>query len=185
MWNEKKSTNVADKIPAVSADGRESGQIMVSLLLMLAIFLLAMVGFAVDLTNLWFHRQAAQTAADSACQAGALDMAALAAGLALPKMGFTPGTSADCTSGAGTICFYANVNGYNGAGLSSNSASNSVTWSFPTSVPRVTTPSWFDHFLSVPEGCSNGECKDALSVHDSWDGVSESFRRLHLRNYAN
>ena len=140
MWNEKKSTNVADKIPAVSADGRESGQIMVSLLLMLAIFLLAMVGFAVDLTNLWFHRQAAQTAADSACQAGALDMAALAAGLALPKMGFTPGTSADCTSGAGTICFYANVNGYNGAGLSSNSASNSVTWSFPTSVARVTTP---------------------------------------------
>ena len=89
---------------------------MVSLLLMLAIFLLAMVGFAVDLTNLWFHRQAAQTAADAACQAGAMDMAALAAGMALPNMGFTPGTPADCTAGTGTICFYANANGYNGDG---------------------------------------------------------------------
>jgi Flp pilus assembly protein TadG len=140
MWSKKRNTNVSGTICAARADGAESGQIMVSLLLMLAIFLLAMVGFAVDLTNLWFHRQAAQTAADSACQAGALDMAGLAAGMALPNMGFSPGTPADCTSGAGTICFYANANGYNGAGLSSNSASNSVTWSFPTSVPGVTTP---------------------------------------------
>jgi len=64
---------------------RESGQVMVSLLLMLALFLLAMMGFAVDLTNLWFHRQAAQSAADSACQAGAMDMSALIAGLTLPN----------------------------------------------------------------------------------------------------
>jgi Flp pilus assembly protein TadG len=140
MGNEKRSANVSGRIFAARADGGESGQIMVSLLLMLAIFLLAMVGFAVDLTNLWFHRQAAQTAADSACQAGALDMAGLAAGMALPKMGFTPGTPTDCTSGGGTICFYANANGYNGAGLSSNSASNSVTWTFPASVPGVVTP---------------------------------------------
>jgi Putative Flp pilus-assembly TadE/G-like len=118
----------------------ESGQIMVSLLLMLAIFLLAIVGFAVDLTNLWFHRQAAQTAADSACQAGAMDMAGLAAGMALPNMGFILGTPADCTSGTGTICFYAKANGYNGAGIVANSPSNSVTWSFPASVPNVTTP---------------------------------------------
>ena len=56
------------KAPANACkDTRESGQIMVSLLLMLTLFLLAMVGFAVDLTNLWFHRQAAQTAADAAC----------------------------------------------------------------------------------------------------------------------
>ncbi|MHB1793807.1 MAG: pilus assembly protein TadG-related protein [Acidobacteriaceae bacterium] len=143
MWNEKRSAKVSGKIFAVSAarmEGGETGQIMVSLLLMLSIFLLAMVGFAVDLTNLWFHRQAAQTAADSACQAGAMDMAALAAGMALPNMGFTPGTSANCSTGAGTICFYANANGYNGAGLSPGSPSNSVAWSFPSSVPNVTTP---------------------------------------------
>lgn len=118
----------------------ESGQIMVSLLLMLTLFLLAMVGFAVDLTNLWFHRQAAQTAADSACQAGAMDMLAAAAGDSLPNMGFIPGTPGDCTSGAGTICFYANANGYNGAGLSVNGASNSVTWTFPSSVSGTTAP---------------------------------------------
>ncbi|HZC43440.1 MAG TPA: pilus assembly protein TadG-related protein [Acidobacteriaceae bacterium] len=121
-------------------DGAESGQIMVSLLLMMAIFLLAIVGFAVDLTNLWFHRQTAQTAADAACQAGAIDMAALLADATLPKMGFIPGTSGNCTSGAGTICFYANANGYNGAGIVATSPSNSVTWSFPASVPGVTRP---------------------------------------------
>ena len=126
--------------PALS-DCAESGQIMVSLLLMLAIFLLVMVGFAVDLTNLWFHRQAAQTAADAACQAGAMDMLMVAVGTPMPNMGFTPGTPGDCTSGAGTICFYANANGYNGAGLSANSVSNSVNWLFPGSVPSVTTPS--------------------------------------------
>jgi len=143
MRDEKRSLIASGRKSAArpgSQDSVESGQIMVSLLLMLSIFLLAMVGFAVDLTNLWFHRQAAQTAADSACQAGAMDMAALAAGMALPNMGFTPGTPADCTSGTGTICFYAKANGYNGAGIVASSPSNSVTWSFPASVPNVTTP---------------------------------------------
>ena len=142
MRNDTRDRIVSSGMFAVpgSKDCGESGQIMVSLLLMLSVFLLAVVGFAVDLTNLWFHRQAAQTAADSACQAGAMDMAALAAGMALPNMGFTPGTSANCSTGVGTICFYANANGYNGAGLSPGSPSNSVTWSFPSSVPNVTTP---------------------------------------------
>jgi hypothetical protein len=143
MRDKKKSSIVSGGISAASPALKrslESGQIMVSLLLMLAIFLLAIVGFAVDLTNLWFHRQAAQTAADSACQAGAMDMAGLAAGMALPNMGFILGTPADCTSGTGTICFYAKANGYNGAGIVANSPSNSVTWSFPASVPNVTTP---------------------------------------------
>ncbi len=127
--------------PPRSNGSAESGQIMVSLLLMLAIFLLAMVGFAVDLTNLWFHRQAAQTAADAACSAGAADMLMVAVGTPMPRMGFTPGTPGNCTSGVGTICFYAKANGFNGAGLSSSSASNSVNWDFPSSIPGVTTPS--------------------------------------------
>src|SRR5207249_8716297 len=29
---------------------------------------------ALDLTNVWFHRQSAQTAADAACTAGAMDL---------------------------------------------------------------------------------------------------------------
>lgn len=139
MDNEKITGKLQGKIPAASTDG-ESGQIMIALLLMLAIFLLAIVGFAVDLTSLWFHRQAAQTAADAACQAGALDMEALTAGLTMPNAGFTPGTAGNCTAGTGSICFYANANGYNGAGLVANSPSNSVAWSFPSSVPGVTTP---------------------------------------------
>lgn len=114
---------------------------MVSLLLMLALFLIAMMGFAVDLTNLWFHRQAAQAAADSACQAGAMDMSALVGGMTLPNMGFTPGAAGNCTANSGaTICFYANANGYSGAGFNSGAISNSVTWSFPTSVPGTNTP---------------------------------------------
>lgn len=131
------------KLPNAETRARcgESGQVIVSLLLMLSLVLLAMVGFAVDFTNLWFHRQAAQAAADSACQAGAMDMAGLVAGLTLPNMGFTPGSNGNCSgsSGAGTICFYANANGYNGAGLSSG-ASNAVAWSFPESVSGVVPP---------------------------------------------
>lgn len=118
----------------------ESGQVLISLLLMLALFLFAIVGFSVDLTNLWFHRQSAQSAADAACQAGAMDMSALAAGLTLSNMGFTAGTPGDCaTDPGGTICFYANANGYNGAGLNSG-ASNSVAWTFPASIPGTTAP---------------------------------------------
>lgn len=119
---------------------RESGQILISLLLMMALFLLAIVGFSVDLTNLWFQRQSAQSAADAACQAGAMDMSALVAGLTLPNMGFTPGTSGNCSANPGaTVCSYAKANGFNGSGLTSV-ASNSVAWSFPASVSGVTAP---------------------------------------------
>ena len=124
----------------VPCQTRQSGQIVVSLLLMMTLFLLAMMGFAVDLTNLWFHRQAAQSAADSACQAGAMDMSALASGLTMPKIGFTPGAAGNCSTSPGaTICFYANANGFNGTGLTSGS-SNSVAWTFPASVAGTTPP---------------------------------------------
>ncbi len=138
---DKTNPKLPGSISTVDRDGGESGQVLISLLLMVALFLLAIVGFAVDLTSLWFHRQAAQSAADSACQAGAMDMAALVAGETLPNMGFTPGTAGNCSanSGAGTICFYAKANGYTGAGLSSG-ASDSVAWSFPTTVSGTTTP---------------------------------------------
>lgn len=141
---QKQNHNSAQSSP-IPIESRESGQIMVSLLLMLTLFLLATIGFAVDFTNLWFHRQAAQTAADSACQAGASDLYLAiynaSSGLSAPNMGFTVGTSGDCSmnSGAGSICFYANANGYNGTGLSSG-VSNSVAWTFPASVNGVTAP---------------------------------------------
>ncbi len=46
---------------------RESGQASVLLLLMLSTFLIAIMAFAVDLTGMFFHRQAVQTATDAAC----------------------------------------------------------------------------------------------------------------------
>src|SRR6266849_5862923 len=52
----------------------ESGQALLFVLLGLGIFLIGAMAFAIDISNLWFNRQAAQTAADAACTAGAMDL---------------------------------------------------------------------------------------------------------------
>jgi hypothetical protein len=123
-------------------DSSESGQAAVSLLLMLSMFLLGTLALAVDFTNIWFHRQAEQAAADAACQAGSMDLLAIAGGMSLPSMGFTAGTASNCvSSSSSTMCTYANANGYNGAGLTAGAISNSVSWTFPASVTGVTAPS--------------------------------------------
>ncbi len=131
-----------EQISAVGYDERmaeDAGQAVISLCLVLGVFLIAMLGFAVDLTNIWFHRQAATAAADAACQAGALDMYAQAAGQTLNSTGFTPGTASDCVhSSSATMCFYAGQNGYNGTGLTAGAASNAVSWTFPAAVNGVT-----------------------------------------------
>src|SRR5260370_13500954 len=121
----------------------EAGQAAISLILILVLFLLGGFGFAVDFTNIWFHRQAAAAATDAACQAGAMDLLGKAGGLTLSTAGFTPGATSgnDCvTTPAATMCFYAAANGYNGTGLNAGAASNSVSWTFPPSVSCVTTP---------------------------------------------
>jgi Flp pilus assembly protein TadG len=128
----------------------DAGQSVISLSLILGLFLIGMLGFAVDLTNVWFHRQAATAAADAACQAGALDLYAQAAGQTLNSTGFTGGTNSDCAhSSSATMCFYAKENGYNGTGLSSGVASNSVSWTFPASVNGVTAGTGQYPFLMV------------------------------------
>ena len=43
-------------------------------MLALGLAFLAAAAFSVDMSNLWFHRQASQNAADSACTAGAMDL---------------------------------------------------------------------------------------------------------------
>jgi hypothetical protein len=128
----------------------DAGQSVIAVALILFFFLLGMLGFAVDLTNVWFHRQAAVAAADAACQAGAIDMLAQAGGETLSSTGFTAGTASDCaTSSSATMCFYANANGYNGSGLSSTAESNSVSWTFPTSVNGVTAGAGTHPFMIV------------------------------------
>jgi hypothetical protein len=128
----------------------DAGQSVVSVALILFFFLLGMLGFAVDLTDVWFHRQAAQAAADAACQAGSVDMLAQAGGETLPNMGFTPGTASNCVNNSSaTMCFYAGQNGYSGAGLSSSAPSNSVSWTFPASVSGVTAGTGPHPFMVV------------------------------------
>lgn len=131
----------------------ESGQASILLIVMLATFLLGSLAFSVDFGYLWFRRQAAQTAADAACQAGAMDMLYLARGTTVPPaMGFTPGTSGDCaSSSSSTICWYANRNGFNGAGYTATTAGSKVSWTFPaaTSVTGVQAASVSNPFLKV------------------------------------
>ncbi len=118
----------------------EQGQAAISLVLILGLFLLGAIGLGVDLTNVWFHRQAAQAAADAACQAGSMDMLASSAGLTPPASGFTIGTANNCVGQpSATMCTYAAANGYNGTGLVSGASSNSVSWTFPSSVTGVTS----------------------------------------------
>jgi hypothetical protein len=137
-------------LEAEEAMAPDAGQSVVMVALIMFFFLLGMLGFAVDLTNVWFHRQAAQAAADAACQAGAMDMLAQTGGESLPNTGFTPGTASNCVNNSSaTMCFYANQNGYNGAGLSSTAASNAVSWTFPASVNGVTAGAGTYPFMMV------------------------------------
>src|ERR1700722_4724276 len=131
--------NNAEVNPTSLPTPDDAGQAAISVVMILGVFLLAMFGFAVDLTNIWFHRQGGRAAADAACQAGAMDMLAESSGMTLAATGFTLGTAGNCVgSPSATMCKYAALNGYNGTGLVAGTASNSVSWSFPSSVSGVT-----------------------------------------------
>ena len=131
-------------------EGPQSGQASVLLLLMLSTFLIGLMAFAVDLTGLWFHRQAAQSAADAACMAGASDMLALQAGVTLPNSAFNPPTNGDCsTNSAASVCQYAKFNGFDGAGLKNSDGANAVTYTFPQSAPGVSFTMGNNPFLQV------------------------------------
>ena len=135
----------------------QAGQASVFLLLILGTFLLASVGFAVDLSNMWFHRQAAQSAADAACVAGAMDMLYLNNGTITSSPAFTVGTAGDCSSSsAAALCQYAQFNGYTAttaaAGWSTSTAAGAVavSWTFPAAVTGVTAASGITYpFLNV------------------------------------
>lgn len=118
----------------------ESGQTNVFVLLILGIFFLGFIGLAVDYSNLWFHRQMAQGAADAACQAGAMDMLVESSGGG-SMGGFTPGVNFDCKDFPSSApCRYAALNGYTGTALVANTPCTNVAVSFPGAVPGVTAP---------------------------------------------
>src|SRR5439155_23477278 len=117
----------------------DGGQVTITVVLAMGIFLLGAMGFAVDMANLWFHRQSAQTAADAACTAGAMDLLVDATNGATSQGGFNPKSGAfTCSGSASTApCQYAALNGYNGA---NTTPGNDVQVSFPGSVSGVTAP---------------------------------------------
>jgi hypothetical protein len=161
---------VVNKISLKSRTGRrlreESGQVIIFVVLALAIFLIGFVGFAVDMTNLWLHRQMAQGAADAACQAGVMDMYVRAQDGAVQPAGNFPTTGGgfNC-SGANSVyspCQYALFNGYNGAGLVPGTPSNSVEISYPGYPPGVTPPS--SSLLGTMPGVIRVDVRDRVKL---------------------
>jgi hypothetical protein len=117
---------------------RESGQSMLVFLLALGLFLIGAIGFSVDMSHAWLHRQTAQNVADSVCTAGVMDMLATANGATLSP-GFTSGTAFQC-SGATTSapCRYGALNnGSNASSLTAGVPGYDVNVSFPSTVAGV------------------------------------------------
>jgi Flp pilus assembly protein TadG len=109
---------------------REGGQVMLFTVLGLGIFLIGAMAFAIDVSNMWFNRQSAQTAADAACTAAAMDMLVGDTNGTMPTgANFTAGSSNtyDCNSASPVPapCSYASLNGYSSS--LSQSAANSGT----------------------------------------------------------
>ncbi len=164
---------------------RESGQAAVFLVLAMGIFLIGGVGFVVDGANLWFHRQSAQTAADAACTAGAMDLLSTAAGASLPNSGWI-GNSFLCsgTTGSGSNstsnstfppCQYAGFNGYSGSGL------QGIQVSFPASgtISAATTcPTATPYSSSSPAVCAADEASTPYMQLQVTDNVPTTFIRL-------
>jgi hypothetical protein len=126
---------------------KESGQALLLVLLVLAIFLLGSLAFAVDMGFLWWHRQTAQTSADAACVAGAMDLLVYNQSpnpsILYPWVS-TTGGSFDCKGQADPNvkanpgpCQYAARNGYYSEGTVPG---NSVYVSFPKTLTGVATP---------------------------------------------
>src|SRR5947207_14097907 len=115
----------------------QSGQTLVVVLLVLAMFLLGAVAFSVDYANGYFHRQNAQSAADAACTAGIMDLLANATGNALGAFpAGSPPAAFQCSASTGVAaCQYAARNGYSSPGLTANTPSDDVRISFPGTVP--------------------------------------------------
>ena len=114
----------------------DNGQVTALIAFAVSAVLIGLLAFAADMSNLWFHRQTAQDAADAACGAGAMDMLYTVQGT--PMGGFTMGSNFDCASlPTAAPCKYAALNGYRSPGLTAGQASNDVSISFLSSIAGV------------------------------------------------
>src|SRR6266849_5157184 len=112
----------------------QQGQAFLIIVILIAFFLLAVLGLATDYSQVWAHRQMAQGAADAACQARAADVFLKGtdptASTDFPALDFSwIGPSFDCSTKPTSVpCMYASFNGYEGS---------NVSVSFPSSLPGV------------------------------------------------
>jgi putative Flp pilus-assembly TadE/G-like protein len=161
-------TRVSQHVRRVNFDGRDRGEVSIFVVLAIGVFLFLFVGFGVDLTNLFLHRQMAQGAADAACMAGAMDMLANQTQNAnMGGAGFvhasSTGTSYLCNQQSATApCQYAALNGYKSPGLATEVESNEVRISFPASIPGVSRP---DPKLNINYPFLQVEVNDRIRVH--------------------
>jgi hypothetical protein len=110
----------------------QRGQTFLIIAVFIGVFLLAVMGLATDYAQIWAHRQAAQGAADAACQAGAadllLDFEDSSSTYSTANAAWI-GTAYNCsTNTSSSPCKYAAQNGYTGSNVS-------VT--FPSSLPNA------------------------------------------------
>lgn len=108
----------------------EEGQVMLLTVLALAVFLIGTIAFAIDLSNMWFNRQSAQTASDAACTAAAMDMLVGATNGSMPTGANFVASAAntyDCSTASPVPapCSYASLNGFTSS--ISQSSGNSGT----------------------------------------------------------
>src|SRR5438445_3795794 len=112
----------------------QQGQTFLVIVILIAFFLLAVLGLATDYTQVWAHRQMAQGAADAACQAGAADLFLKGtdptASTDFPGLDFSwIGSTFDCSANPSSVpCMYASFNGY---------AGSNVSVSFPSTLDGV------------------------------------------------
>src|SRR5712671_4471976 len=112
----------------------QQGQAFLIIVILIAFFLLAVLGLATDYSQLWAHRQMAQGAADAACQAAAADVFLKGtdptASTDFPGLDFSwIGSTFDCSAKPNSVpCKYASFNGYSGS---------TVSVSFPSTLDGV------------------------------------------------
>ena len=114
----------------------QRGQVMITVVVVLTVFLLAFAGIATDYTNFWHQKQKAQSGADAVCQAAAMDLKLIALGTPTPTTNFDPANGAFLCSANPTAapCVIAKLNGYDPA-----QAINHINLSFPTAAPACPT----------------------------------------------
>jgi hypothetical protein len=125
----------------------ERGQTFLIIAVLVAFFLLAVLGLVTDYSQVWAHRQMAQAAADAACQAGAADLFLKGtdptASTDFPGLDFTwIGSTFDCSTKSSSVpCKYASFNGYSGSNVSVSFPSTLDGVSgIPAGFPTVANP---------------------------------------------